>query len=213
VRLNVGCGDVPIPGWINLDNSLSIRLAKWPAWLTRGLRAIGLVTDAQLRKVEAARTHGIVHANGTHLPFPPGSADTIYSCHMLEHLRQSEARDFLEQARRVLRQGGVLRIVVPDLRKLADEYARTHDADAFMQQMMVIAPEASGFFARLRALVAGERQHLWMYDSESLVRLVSACGFADAKAIAPGTTRAADASGLDLCERAGESIYVEAVKP
>src|ERR1051326_6922785 len=114
MRLNVGCGDVPIPGWTNLDNSLSIRLAKWPAWLTRLLHAIGLVTDAQSRKIEPARPHGIVPAPGTRLPYPPESAETIYSCHMLEHLHPSQAREFLAEARRVLRRDGVLRIVVPD---------------------------------------------------------------------------------------------------
>ena len=30
VRVNVGCGSSPTPGWVNFDNSLSVRAARWP---------------------------------------------------------------------------------------------------------------------------------------------------------------------------------------
>ena len=30
VRINVGCGMTPTPGWTNYDNSLSVKLARRP---------------------------------------------------------------------------------------------------------------------------------------------------------------------------------------
>ena len=47
VRPNIGCGSTPTPGWLNVDNSLTVRLARWPA-LLRILARSGLIGDDQL---------------------------------------------------------------------------------------------------------------------------------------------------------------------
>ena len=65
------------------------------------------------------------------MPFGPSTVDVIYSSHMLEHLTRSEARRFLLESKRVLRPGGRIRIVVPDLRGFAEAYIARGDADAF----------------------------------------------------------------------------------
>ena len=41
-----------------------------------------------------------------------GSADVLYSSHMIEHLNQTEMRLFLKEARRCLVSGGIIRLVV-----------------------------------------------------------------------------------------------------
>jgi len=56
------------------------------------------------------------------LPFPDGSFDACYSSHVLEHLRLEDAPLFLTETRRVLKPGGVLRVVVPDLEGIARAY-------------------------------------------------------------------------------------------
>ena len=33
IRINIGCGITIIPGWQNLDNSLSVRIAKFPCFI------------------------------------------------------------------------------------------------------------------------------------------------------------------------------------
>jgi SAM-dependent methyltransferase len=56
------------------------------------------------------------------LPFETGTVDACYSSHVLEHLRKDDARKFLSECARVLRPGGTLRIVVPNLEAMAREY-------------------------------------------------------------------------------------------
>ena len=59
------------------------------------------------------------------LPYEDDSFDGVYHSHVLEHLSPDAARGMLTECRRVLRPGGVLRVVVPDLEGIAREYLRT----------------------------------------------------------------------------------------
>ena len=53
------------------------------------------------------------------LPLPKGCASFVFCAHVLEHLDYPEGvRDLLVEARRVLRPGGVLRLIVPDMQEL-----------------------------------------------------------------------------------------------
>lgn len=56
------------------------------------------------------------------LPFEDNSCDVVYSSHLLEHLKQCEAHDLVAEVYRVLRPGGIFRIVVPDLEQIARQY-------------------------------------------------------------------------------------------
>lgn len=56
------------------------------------------------------------------LPFEDSSASACYSSHVLEHLDKKVAEDFLAECFRVLKSGGVIRLVVPDLEVIVREY-------------------------------------------------------------------------------------------
>jgi predicted SAM-dependent methyltransferase len=64
------------------------------------------------------------------LPFSADTVDVCYSSHMLEHLSQEGAHNFVAECMRVLKSGGVIRLVVPDLEGIAREYLRALDAVA-----------------------------------------------------------------------------------
>ena len=59
------------------------------------------------------------------LPFPNASADAIYHSHVLEHLPRQEGTEFVRECARVLKPGGIIRIVIPDLEQLARNYLTT----------------------------------------------------------------------------------------
>lgn len=61
------------------------------------------------------------------LPFDDQSFAVLYCSHFLEHLRDKEARGFLRECMRVLRPGGILRLVVPDLEDMARDYLEIID--------------------------------------------------------------------------------------
>lgn len=56
------------------------------------------------------------------LPFPPEEFDAVYHSHVLEHLSRVDGERFLLDCRRVLRRGGIVRVVVPDLEAICRLY-------------------------------------------------------------------------------------------
>lgn len=56
------------------------------------------------------------------LPFPDGSLDAVYHSHLLEHLDVEDGAQLVRECYRVLRPGGILRVVVPDLEQIARLY-------------------------------------------------------------------------------------------
>jgi len=59
------------------------------------------------------------------LPFDDASFDLVYHSHLLEHLRREQAAPFLSECHRVLRSGGIIRVVVPDLERIVRAYLAT----------------------------------------------------------------------------------------
>ena len=58
------------------------------------------------------------------LPFDNDSVDVIYCSHFLEHLSQEQAEFVLYKTKRVLKDEGICRIVVPDLENICKEYLK-----------------------------------------------------------------------------------------
>lgn len=56
-----------------------------------------------------------------------GTVDLIYTCHVLEHFRQTQVLDVLKEWQRVLRIGGVLRLAVPNFSSICKLYSQTED--------------------------------------------------------------------------------------
>jgi predicted SAM-dependent methyltransferase len=208
----VGCGQTPTRGWKNFDNSPSLRLARLP-WLPPLMRSLGLLDARQLAFIEFASAYSVEYGDAIGgLPLKSGSVDVLYSSHMLEHLDREEAVAFLREARRVLRPGGTLRISVPDLRIQVDRYLESGDADAFMVGTELTGPRPKSWSQRLKALLVGARNHLWMYDAGSLRRLIEAETYVDVRVLRAGETTIEAPDALDLYERADESVYIEARK-
>lgn len=101
-------------------------------------------------------------------PFPDAHFDAVYSSHVLEHFTPAEADHLVAEAFRVLKPGGILRTVVPDLEASCREYLRALDASPaagapdrayrwavleLLDQMTRSTPsgEMRGYFAELRA--------------------------------------------------------------
>lgn len=213
IRINVGCGCSPTSGWRNFDNSISLRLSKIKL-LPSVLHKLRLVDGSQYKFIEFARNNDIEYGDATKgLPIPDGSCDVIYTSHMMEHLDRSEVKSFLNESYRILRPGGIMRIAIPDLLKQVSKYTRDSDADAFLEGMSLCAPRPRSFAHKLRIILVGTRHHQWMYDGESLVRILQKHGFTGAEIMPSGKTKIHNHESLDLKEREDESVYVEAFKP
>jgi SAM-dependent methyltransferase len=62
---------------------------------------------------------GDVHCDVRHLPFEDGAADEVLAFDILEHLPPSDSLPCLREWRRVLREGGELKLKVPNMLALA----------------------------------------------------------------------------------------------
>ena len=56
------------------------------------------------------------------IPFANNSFDVVYHSHVLEHFSKADASTFIHECYRVLKKGGTIRVVVPDLEQIAREY-------------------------------------------------------------------------------------------
>jgi predicted SAM-dependent methyltransferase len=74
------------------------------------------------------RHPGVInHDLNKRLPFANASFEVVYHSHVLEHLTKEQGKAFVEECYRVLKPGGILRVVVPDLETIAKLYLENLD--------------------------------------------------------------------------------------
>ena len=212
IRVNIGCGSTPINGWINYDNSIAIKLANSPI-LYRILKLFKLLNKRQIKNIEWNKRNKIFFADATKkIPLGTNSVECIYTSHMLEHLSRDGALSFLDESLRILKKDGILRITIPDLKIIINDYLTEGDADEFMERLYIEAPSIENLTSKLKLFIFGYRHHQWMYDGKSLSILMKKRGFRNVKVCKRGETFINNLNGLNLYERIEESVYVEGIK-
>ncbi len=58
------------------------------------------------------------------IPFPDNHFDAVYHSQVLEHFSKDKAPAFIKECFRVLKPDGIIRVVVPDLEEIVNEYKR-----------------------------------------------------------------------------------------
>jgi predicted SAM-dependent methyltransferase len=61
------------------------------------------------------------------IPFPDASFSVVYHSHVLEHFSKNAGAGFLRECYRVLKPGGIIRVAVPDLQRIAALYLEAFD--------------------------------------------------------------------------------------
>jgi len=119
VKVNLGCGLQCLPGWINIDGSLTALFgSKKNSLINKILYKLAGSSDyysfADYNKVIQEDDLKFYNLQKM-VPLSDNSADIVYCSHFLEHLNKDDGRHFLAECFRVLKPGGLLRIAVPDL--------------------------------------------------------------------------------------------------
>lgn len=212
IKINIGCGRSPTSGWINIDNSLSINLANSNIKYSLA-KFFKLLNKDQIENIEWNKKNNIKYFDvKKKLPFNNLSVETIYTSHMIEHLHRTDAICFLKEAYRILKYEGILRISVPDLKIIINDYNINKDANKFMERLLVEAPKIKSFKDKLKLFISGYRHHQWMYDQNSLSNILKNIGFKKIIMCPAGETNIQNYQNLNLFERANESIYIESIK-
>lgn len=133
---------------------------------------------------------------------------------MMEHLPYVDAMQFLKEVRRILKGGGQFRLVLPDLRYYIACYCENNDADEFMRKTYLSSPELKSIRTKLRYLIYGNGidQHSYMYDADSVSKLLTQSGFRDIVVLKAGETTMNKIDGIDLYARQVDSLYIECRK-
>jgi SAM-dependent methyltransferase len=203
MHLNLGCGTHVVDGWVNVDFAPGARLAQLPAFaaLNRRLRLFNLPWSPGI----------LIHDLRRPFPWADGSVRAVYSSHTLEHLTREEGRRFLKDCHRVLHSGGIIRLVVPDLRAHVREYLDgSVRADTFVERLGVLYGNTG---SRLKDRLAPLFQfpHRCMYDESGLLELLRQTGFRAASR-RPFESDLEDIGRLELPERTRDAVIVEGRK-
>src|SRR5437773_9968167 len=113
--LNLACGIYMHRDWNNVDFNPYTWMVHYPrlAALLKELCILSAKRYARLQQTDAAIIRWDVRKG---IPFPDQAFDVAYHSHFLEHLPKKDASAFLKECYRVLKAGGILRVVVPDLK-------------------------------------------------------------------------------------------------
>ena len=145
LKLHVGCGQVHFPGWLHLDSN-----EKLPH-----LDVLWFADDG--------------------LPCPDRSCEYIYNEHFLEHLTIEQGKRFLQECRRVLLPGGVLRVAMPDMTECVRQYwEKDWDRQPWLEKYGYTWIKTG---CEMLNIAFREWDHKWLYDREELRRRLSEAGF------------------------------------
>lgn len=138
-------------------------------------------------------------------PFEDEAADVILASHILEHFTREQGKQFLAECYRILKQGGLLSLAVPDMdlfidAKLTGEWDRLGG---------YVWTDLNDFLGGGLSEPREEQRHSYMYTWGSLAWMLKEEGFIPER-------KAFDTCSLgDVHTRAYKaiSLYVDAVKP
>jgi SAM-dependent methyltransferase len=230
--LNLGCGTKVSP-------SADVTNIDWSTYLLlkqNGLlrRIAPLVLDKPRRhRFSSIGDNVLRHDLAKGIPAASGTIDVVYHSHLLEHLDRDVGAKFLLEVKRVLKPGGIQRIVIPDFERVCREYvshivkcdrdpsdtveARAHNSyiAQIIEQSVRRGAFATSRQPRVRRLVEnlvmgdarrrGET-HQWMYDRISLASLLTELGYREPRLHAFDTSSIANWGqyGLDVDQVGGE---------
>jgi predicted SAM-dependent methyltransferase len=155
------------------------------------------------------------------LPFPDGIFDYVFHEHVIEHLDRTDGMKLLAECFRVLRPGGKMRVVAPDLdflwklmheptemtRRYVKEQVANHLPGEEPHPTLIV----NNFFRSF--------DHQFIYDVDFMCKTLERVGFGELR---QGTVGASDDPNLDDLENVGrmpegflalESMVIEARKP
>jgi hypothetical protein len=167
-----GCGWCAPEGWCNFDASYTLAFERLPI--------IGkLYTKNSQRFPDGVRYGNIVKG----LPLAPECASGVYASHVLEHLAHDECIQALGNTYRLLRPGGIFRLIVPDLESAAEQYleslrVRSTEANKLFMEGTALGRKVSprGIGSRMYSLL-NSSQHLWMWDYPAMAQALEGQGF------------------------------------
>jgi predicted SAM-dependent methyltransferase len=151
----------------------------------------------------------LVQILGRPLELPDGCAAVVFCEHVLEHVEYpGAARAILRDVQRVLRPGGVFRVIVPDAERAIRAYA-AGDTTLLHQ----LAPSEPTPIEVVNKIFRENGFHRFAWDYALLAKELEAAGFSRVRRAAFRDSAVPEANiDLDDADRIAQSLYAEAIK-
>ncbi len=180
VKLHFGCGTKVLDGWFNIDG-----------WIKKKSRPPDFLMDLRCP-----------------LPFSNDSTRFIFAEHIMEHFDFDEGARIYAEFYRILKKGGVLKIVVPDLEKYCLNYINKN-----IEWFKITEPEVSSPALGINKMIYNNF-HKVFYDFDTLRGMLIDAGF---KIVVRSSLKGSAVKELNDCDSAEalkevQSLYVEATK-
>ena len=193
-HLHVGCGDVHLPGWLNIFYDTRQEYGRFvksgQAW----------VLNYDLLKP---------------WPFQNESVNYIAGSHFIEHLDLNAGIIFVQESFRALKKGGVIRLSCPDLEVYARNYVSGNmnffNHPLIREWCTFKNARTPGEIFVAKAYDSGG-SHKWFYDFASLKHILELAGFKDVRRVQRLEGKTPDLDKLEPPLRELETVYVEACK-
>ncbi len=102
------------------------------------------------------------------LPFEEGTVDLIYASHVFEYFDREEAEDVLQKWKKILKQGGTLRVAVPNFEMYSKLYS-----EGKINLDQCIGP----LYGKWKMTDTKNVYHKTTYDYKSLKKVLETVGF------------------------------------
>jgi predicted SAM-dependent methyltransferase len=217
VRLNLGCGLQCPEGWINVDSSFGVKIAKRPV-LKKLINSLVPTKWGILPNISWP-SNAIWMDITRPFKFKTNSIDYVYSSHTIEHLGYEEATFVFKECFRVMKQGGVFRVIVPDLDRLVNVYLKmkTEDpakaAKMFHEYSLYFEiPYPKTFADSFKFYFKSKNNHRFLYNEAALKEQLECAGFSNIKRMEYGISEIPGIEKIDIKERFDGAICLEGKK-
>jgi predicted SAM-dependent methyltransferase len=198
MKLQLGCFHQGLDGWVNTDITPNLFIARVP-FAASLLHRLHIMNDQHYAWQKEGRFKGVRYLNvARRFPYRDHIFDAVFCCHMVEHLEPGQARHMFREVLRILKPGGVFRVVVPDLDWAVSLYD-SRNPDHFLDAMYEHGGGSS------------KNNHKWMYTRDSLKHFFEQQGFLDVQDCVYREGRLPDVERID--SRPENSIFMEGIRP
>ena len=203
IKLNLGDSRQAPEGWLYVDYAIGARLAKIPI-ISFFLSKLNVFKNDRPNNL-------FIHDLTKPFPWANSSVDIVYSSHTLEHLNKNDGMNFLNECYRILKPGGCLRIVIPDLKPIIDKYLNNEiSAIDFIEKLDVLYYDGPNIFKKFFSFFYSY-PHKTMYDYESLSQIFINLGLKPIKK-SYGDSEIKNIKEVEIKDRCDSAVILESIK-
>jgi predicted SAM-dependent methyltransferase len=175
VYVQFGAGTESIPGFLSFDSSPTLYIQRLPIIGSLLKNKLNCIFDDEILFGDIVKG----------LPLPKNSVDVVFSSHVLEHLALVDFFKAIENVKKILKTGGVFRLIVPNFRFEVETYLKDYEqissgGDAsikFTKRNCIGKIKRSKNFIDICSEYFGNSAHLWLWDDKSLYKVLNDNGF------------------------------------